>query len=72
MAQKKDSPDYQALSLALDEVLAKLQQPEVQVDEAVALYQEGLRLVNQLEAHLQQAENTITRLKLEAANEGQA
>jgi len=58
--------DYQTLSLELDEVLAKLQQPGVQVDEAVALYEQGLQLINRLEDQLQQAENTIERLKLAA------
>jgi exodeoxyribonuclease VII small subunit len=63
--------NYQTLSLALDEVLAKLQQPNVQVDEAVTLYEQGLQLIEQLEKHLQQAENTIERLKLAAAKAGE-
>jgi exodeoxyribonuclease VII small subunit len=58
--------DYQALSIELDEVLAKLQQPNVQIDEAVKLYEKGLQLIEQLEKHLQLAENTIERLKLAA------
>lgn len=58
--------DYQALSLELDEVLAKLQQPDIQVDEAVKLYDQGLKLIEQLEGHLEKAENTIERLKLAA------
>lgn len=58
--------DYQALSLELDEVLAKLQQPTIQVDEAVKLYEKGLALIEELEAHLQQAENKIEQLKLAA------
>jgi exodeoxyribonuclease VII small subunit len=58
--------DYQALSLELDEVLAKLQQPAIQVDEAVKLYEQGLKLIDQLEAQLQAAENKIERLKLMA------
>jgi exodeoxyribonuclease VII small subunit len=58
--------DYQVLSLELDEVLAKLQQPNVQIDEAVKLYEQGLLLINQLENHLEKAENTIERLKLAA------
>lgn len=61
--------DYQALSLELDEVLAKLQQPDVQVDQAVKLYEEGLALIDQLEAHLEQAENKIEQLKLAALKE---
>lgn len=61
--------DYQALSLELDEVLAKLQQPDVQVDQAVTLYEQGLALISQLEAHLEQAENKIEELKLAALKE---
>jgi exodeoxyribonuclease VII small subunit len=64
MATKKT--DYQQLSLELDEVLAKLQQPDIQVDEAVRLYEQGLQLVSQLETHLQQAENKIEQLKLQS------
>lgn len=58
--------DYQVLSIELDEVLAKLQQPNIQIDEAVKLYEKGLQLIEQLEKHLQLAENTIERLKLAA------
>jgi exodeoxyribonuclease VII small subunit len=67
MAAKKQ--DYQTLSQELDTVLAHLQQPDIQVDEAVRLYEEGLRLITQLEKHLAQAENTIKKLKLAAAGQ---
>ncbi|HEU4914017.1 MAG TPA: exodeoxyribonuclease VII small subunit [Candidatus Saccharimonadales bacterium] len=60
----KAEKDYQTLSSELDRVLAQLQAPGVHVDEAVALYEEGLRLAGQLEKHLQQAENKIKQLKL--------
>lgn len=63
----KDTKDYQALSLELDEVLAKLQQPNIQVDEAVKLYEKGLQLIGQLEKHLEHAENKIEQLKLAAS-----
>ena len=63
MAKAKD---YQALSLELDELLARLQQPGIQVDEAVKLYEQGLQLIEQLEKHLAQAENKIEQLKLAA------
>lgn len=58
--------DYQALSLELDEVLAKLQEPNVQVDAAVKLYEQGLELIGQLEKQLATAENKIEQLKLAA------
>lgn len=56
--------DYQAVSEKLEAVLARLQAPNVRVDEAVVLYEEGLKLVAALEKHLIQAENKIKKLKL--------
>lgn len=58
--------DYQTLNKQLDAVLTKLQAPDVQVDEAVRLYEEGLKLIAELEKHLKQAENKIEKLKLKA------
>jgi len=57
--------DYGSLSLELSEVLAKLQQPDIRVDEAVELYEKGLKLVGQLETHLKTAENKVEQLKLQ-------
>lgn len=62
MAAEKQ--DYQTLSAELDGVLAKLQDPEIQVDEAVKLYEQGLKLIAKLEKHLEQAENKLAKLKL--------
>jgi exodeoxyribonuclease VII small subunit len=58
--------NYQTLSLELDEVLAQLQQPDIRVDEAVVLYERGLKLIDELEKHLGEAENKIEKLKLAA------
>lgn len=60
---------YQEVNGQLDEVLMRLQQSDIQVDEAVALYKEGLALAAALEKHLEQAENTVRKLK---ASAGQA
>ncbi|HJQ08887.1 MAG TPA: exodeoxyribonuclease VII small subunit [Candidatus Saccharimonadales bacterium] len=62
--------DYKSASKALDEVLAKLQKPDIQVDEAVKLYEEGLRLIKQCETHLTEAENKIEQLTLQAGAPG--
>lgn len=62
----KAEKDYQTLSDELDQVLAGLQTPGVHVDEAVKLYEQGLKLVEELERHLGQAENKIEQLKLAA------
>lgn len=61
-----DKKDYQTLSGQLETVLDKLQTPDVQVDEAVKLYEEGLKLIAALEKHLEQAENKIEKLKLQS------
>ena len=58
--------DYQTLSERLETVLGKLQAPDVRVDEAVALYEEGLKLIAALEKHLKRAENKIEKLKLQS------
>ncbi len=58
--------DYQTLNGQLETVLDKLQAPDVRVDEAVVLYEEGLKLIAALEKHLKQAENKIEKLKLQS------
>ena len=61
-----EKQDYQVLSEKLDDVLAKLQAPDVHVDQAVMLYEQGLRLLAALEKHLKQAENKIEKLKAQS------
>lgn len=56
--------DYQQLSAKLDAVLEKLQDPNVQVDQAIELYEKGIKLTAQLEKHLKTAENKLAKLKL--------
>lgn len=54
---------YQTLREQLDEVVLKLQDPECDVDEAVDLYEQALGLIGKLEAHLETAENRITKMQ---------
>lgn len=61
----KKPVDYQTLSQELDSVLSALQQPDVAVDEAVKLYEQGMKLITQLENHVAQAENTLEKLHLQ-------
>jgi exodeoxyribonuclease VII small subunit len=70
MAVKETQQDYQVLSAELDAVLARLQASDIQVDEAVKLYEQGLGLIDKIEKQLAQAENKIEQLKLAAGKEG--
>lgn len=63
MMSKHD--DHQTLNAKLEDVLARLQSPDVRVDEAVELYEEGLKIVAALEKRLEAAENKIQKLKLQ-------
>lgn len=57
--------NYRALSAELDEVLGKLQAGEVDVDEAVKLYERGITITGQLEAYLKTAENKVRKVQTE-------
>lgn len=50
---------YAELSRQLDEVIAKLQDPEVAVDDATRYYEQAMKLIKQLEKHLARAENRV-------------
>jgi exodeoxyribonuclease VII small subunit len=64
MAKAKSAkPNYQALKNELESVMAKLQDEDLDVDEALSLYQRGLELVKQLDNYLKTAENTVNELK---------
>lgn len=63
------APSYQALSNQLDEVVAKLQDPEVNIDDAVKYYETALGLIEKLEAYLEAAENRVRELKLAMPSE---
>ncbi len=60
---------YSALRRQLDDVMAKLQNPDCDVDEAAALYAEVLRSIKRLEEHLQQAENRVRKAQADFAAE---
>lgn len=69
MTQKESSKTYQELSSELDHVLASLQQPDIAVDEAVKLYEQGMKLAHELEKHITKAENTLQKVRLQLSEE---
>lgn len=58
----KPKQDYHTLSKRLDEILAAMQAPDITVDEAIALYEEGSSVVEALQKYLKDAEVRITKL----------
>lgn len=59
MADKKF--DYRAKAAALDEVVAGMQNPDIQIDEATKLHAQGLKIIAELETYLTQAEVEVKK-----------
>jgi exodeoxyribonuclease VII small subunit len=55
--------DYAALQSELDELLSGMQGEEANIDQAIKDYARGLEIIQQLEAYLKTAENTVRELK---------
>ncbi|HEX8350309.1 MAG TPA: exodeoxyribonuclease VII small subunit [Hymenobacter sp.] len=54
---------YREQAEALQEIIEKLEGGELDIDDAVECYGQGLKLIAQLEARLAKAENKITVLQ---------
>jgi exodeoxyribonuclease VII small subunit len=59
MAKEKTTTELQA---ELDELLAWFESDKVDIDEAVKKYEQGLKLVAELQQRLKSAENTIKKI----------
>lgn len=55
--------NYRELSSELDDILNKLQSGELDIDEAVKLYERGMVITKELEDYLKDAENKATKIK---------
>lgn len=55
---------YKQLQAELDDVLEQIQNEELDVEEAIKLYEQGEQLIKELETYLKTAENKIKKLKL--------
>ncbi len=64
----RQSDSYSDLRRQLDEVLAQLQDPDCDVDEAAALFEKALGCITKLELHLQKAENRVKRAQADFSN----
>ncbi|MEO6760821.1 MAG: exodeoxyribonuclease VII small subunit [Candidatus Saccharimonadales bacterium] len=66
MPKPKPEFDFRAKSAELDELLAKLQDSSIQVDEAAKLYESGQKLIAELEDYLNHAENVVKKLNVDS------
>jgi exodeoxyribonuclease VII small subunit len=57
----KNSFDYRKKASELEDIVAKLQNPDIQIDEAVKLHALGLKLVDELEKYLDQTEIIVRK-----------
>ena len=61
----KPTESYQALRQQLDNVMRQLQDPECDIDEAAALYEQALALVAKLEQKLGAAEAKVKKVRVD-------
>lgn len=63
------SPKYHELNQRLDVVISKLEDPNVDVDDAVRYYEEAVDLIGQLEKCLEDAENQVNKISARFSKE---
>lgn len=66
MTKPKQPLPYAALRDELDGLLLELQNSSLDIDEAIKKHDRAMQIIDQLEAHLQTAENTIKRSQKKA------
>ena len=64
-----DGVTYAELRRELDGIVAKLQDPECDVDEAADLYEQALQAITRLEAYLQTAENRVRQAQADFSSD---
>lgn len=60
---KKESTNYRELNAELNAIIEVLQDGELDVDAAVAKYERGMLIAEELKEYLTSTENKITKLK---------
>jgi exodeoxyribonuclease VII small subunit len=67
----KDTQEtYGELRLRLDGIVAKLQDPDCDVDQAADLYKQAMQAIGRLETYLQQAENNVRKVQADLNADG--
>lgn len=60
MPKKKQ---YQQMRAELDDIVSRLQSEDLDIDEAATLYEEGMKLIKELETYVSEAEVKIEKVK---------
>ena len=55
--------DYKKLNNELEEIINKMQSDDLDIDEAIKQYERGMKLLDELQTYLKQAENKVTKIK---------
>lgn len=53
------------MSQQLDTIMAQLQEENIDIEEAVKLYEQGTSLIKELEKQLRTAQNRVKKIKLQ-------
>ena len=67
MAEKKLT--FEQAMARLEEIVAQMEAGEQPLDQSLALYEEGAKLIKQCAAMLDKAEQKVTKLRVEATGE---
>ncbi len=61
MPKKDETFDYAEKSGELEAIVQRLQSSDIQLTEATKLYEQGTKLVGEIEDYLKKAENTVRK-----------
>jgi exodeoxyribonuclease VII small subunit len=61
VAKKIEAFNYKDKAAQLERVVADLQNPDIDIDEATKLHAAGLKLIQELETYLQKAEMEVRK-----------
>jgi exodeoxyribonuclease VII small subunit len=55
--------NYRQLSQELEMIIDQLQSGDLDIDQAIKQYEQGMNLIEQLQSYLKDAENKVTKVK---------
>lgn len=63
---KQDTPTFEEAMLALENIVKRLEQGDLPLEEALSAYKEGIKLSQYCQKTLTDAEETVTKMMTEA------